>query len=161
MKNKCKVYPFVICNKPNKSTHSDYINNQGWGNGYVAVPKEHPLYGYHYSDYIKVKNLENIPFNKNYLGLIIFGSNDKKEENTLPLDLFINVNCGLTCSRKMTDFIFNQAKFLDRKRPKGDYWIFGFDTSHLDDNPCNWNKKNVIKETLKLKKILKEFKLTK
>ncbi len=29
---------------------------RGWGNGYIGLPKEHPLYGVHYDDYDKYES---------------------------------------------------------------------------------------------------------
>lgn len=137
---------------------NDWLNgsDHGWGNGYVAISKEHPLFKKHYSDKIKVNNIEDIPFNGNYLGLMcaMFKSS---EENMVSLDVLINVHCGLTYSDAMIESFISKVEFIDCEKPEGEFWVFGFDTCHCDDNQDNWTKENVIAETLKLKEILENF----
>lgn len=42
METKC--YALIV------DTSWSFVKDKGWGNGYVAVPKEHPLYGVDYND---------------------------------------------------------------------------------------------------------------
>jgi hypothetical protein len=51
----------------------------------------------------------------------------------------INVHRGLTYS-----------DFGDGINASKNWWVFGFDTSHYDDNLENWPKERVIEETKKL-----------
>ncbi len=101
--------------------------HRGGCNGYVAVPKEHPFYGKGYSDKIEIANIEEIPFNGNYIGLLC-NSIDSDNPNTLSLDLAINVHGGITYAHGELGGI--------EKDLLGELWWFGFDTGHCDDlNP--------------------------
>lgn len=101
---------------------NDWLSNtfeHGWGNGYVIIPKGHPLYGVDYDDI-----------------------------HELMPSLY--VHGGLTYSNYVTSDnpIYSE----------GDGWIVGFDTNHYGDNPNNWKKEDVIKETENLKKQLMNYK---
>lgn len=145
---KIKCIPFIEENYWLVGVH-------GWGNGYVAVPKHHPLFGKNYSDKIKVDNISDIPFNGNFIGLMC---HDREDPNNISLDLLINVHCGLTYSEKIREEFIEKAEFLDSEKPDEEYWVFGFDTCHFEDNKDNWTKEKVIEETLKLKEIIENFK---
>ena len=139
-----KLFSFTVEN--------DWTHDYGWGNGYVAVPKEHSLYEKSYSDKVKVKDAAKIPFNGNFISLLCASLDNDADKNLIPLDLAINVHGGITFSNSVTSL-----KKAPSYIPK-DYWVFGFDTAHAGDNQINWTKENVQKETKKFKKQLKKFK---
>jgi hypothetical protein len=146
---KTKCIPFV--------RKTDWLGmfDHGWGNGYVAVPEGHPLFGKDYSAEFQVTDKDKIKFNGNYIGLLC-----KSLEDTgmISLDLLIDVHCGLTFSDDIDALPIDNAEFIGCKKPTGSkYWVFGFDTCHCDDNESNWPKEKVIEETLKLKEILENF----
>jgi hypothetical protein len=91
----------------------------GWGNGYISLPPSHPLYEKHYN---------NINDNDEYF---------------IPHGLWTYSNYFSSFNKNHISLIyFNDIEINDKD------WILGFDTSHLGDNPKNWNKNKVIKETL-------------
>lgn len=94
--------------------------------GYVAVAEPHPLYGKHYNESVVVPDETKIPFNNNFLGLLGMAASGMPS-NIVPLDLFIQVHCGLTWSSDRAPGI--QSNSL------GKQWWFGFDTSHAGDAP--------------------------
>lgn len=57
----------------------------------------------------------------------------------LTCDNIIKVHGGITCSQ-----------FGDGKYAPKDWWVFGFDTCHWNDNLDNWPKEAVIEETMNL-----------
>ncbi len=99
------------------------LNWSGNLNGYVAVPKSHPFYGKSYRDRVKIKSLDKIVFNGNYIGLLC--AIDPEKQNELSLDLAIEVHGGLTYADDGMQAIGENAL--------GDLWWFGFDTAHCDD----------------------------
>lgn len=120
----------------------------GWGNGYVAVPPEHPLYGVVYHN-IKFPNIivhGGVTFTEPMMvGCRTFGSNMAVEEE------YIGKRQPL----------FNTAELLDGE-VQDDWWLIGFDTCHHDDNANNWPKERVIDEVTELqKKLEKMFNLKK
>lgn len=150
MKTK-KCVPFVVKNGWLKGM------DHGWGNGYVAVPEGHPLFGKGYSEEIHVADKGSIKFNGNYIGLLCHSF---KDSDSVSLDLLIDVHCGLTFSGELSNLRLSGVDFLGMdKLPTEKLWVFGFDTCHCDDNSQNWSKEEVVKETLKLKDILENFTL--
>lgn len=134
------------------------ISNYGWGNGYVAVPKEHPLFGMDYdsvlidtTDLKGLINVHNIEYNDNY--------------KTIELSDLVSAHGGLTMSGSANDFTSNDSvkkyplEFLDNTTEINwdNYWIFGFDTCHCYDNERNCNKDYVIRETLDLQEQLESI----
>ena len=106
----------------------------GWGNGYVAVPKSHPLFGKEYIDSDEVSDIA------------IHGGITYSEGLALSfLTPLPDVHPD-----DLTEFEYAQ------KNPD-DYWVFGFDTAHWQDSPITWPKERVIQETDKLAEILKSF----
>ena len=99
----------------------------GWGNGYVAVHRSHPLFGKEYNKPIHLygKKLEYLI---DVHGGITFSNTDGKT----------NLN------RITVDEKGNEVPYI-KKNPK-DWWVFGFDTAHFQDNANNWTKQAVIKE---------------
>lgn len=99
------------------------MGHSGNLNGYVAITKDHPLFGKLYSDKIKVN--EEPKFNGNYIGLLCAAFDDKKEENVYSIDMALNVHGGITFSRA-------ELAGVD-KELFGELWWFGFDTAHAGD----------------------------
>lgn len=133
---------------------SGLVLKRGWGNGYVGVPSNHPLFGKPTDYRIKVEN-EDIPFNGNIIGLLVESFNPEREN--LPLDLVIPVHGGLTFS---SDELPNRAIIVSKNKPiEGEkYWWFGFDTAHCDDNKTNCNFDFVLDQSNKLCHFLTKYK---
>lgn len=91
-------------------------------NGYVAIPKEHSLYGKDWSDSIPVKH--ETEFNGNYIGALI-SAFEEKNEGLQRIDCLFNVHGGITYSRPELIMVDSEIT--------GDVWWFGFDTAHADD----------------------------
>ena len=113
---KTKILSFVVRNTWLPGT------DHGWGNGYVIIFKDHPMYGKHYND-----------FNQN-----------------------IYVHGGLTFSSHISE-MENFTGYSDEEIKDG--WVIGFDTAHLHDNIYNWPKREVLKETERLRKQIIELSL--
>lgn len=146
-----KTYAFIIQRSKWSQVES------GYANGYVAITKEHPLFGMSYSDEVEV-DPNTVQFNGNYIGL--FCAAGRENENMLSLDLAINVHGGLTYSRALTDKQREMCDWLG-EIPTGhneNLWVFGFDTAHCDDNAETCDKDFCIAETLKLQQILQDWK---
>lgn len=132
---------------------TDFLSgtSHGWGNGYVAVPKEHPFYGKKYDEYVKVKSIDNIKNNEAYIPIFLnLMEKDKIENKLIRLDVLIDVHGGITLSKPYTE-----CNWLSwDEKPEDDpnnWWVFGFDTTHVDDNLDNWPKSRVEGETLRFK----------
>lgn len=128
--------------------------NHGWGNGYVAIPKEHVLYNKSYNSVLM--NCTNLN------GLIdVYNIEYNESYKKIRVDDLIFVHGGLTLSESASFLYDDMAKeypfiFLDDIDgvDLNDYWLFGFDTCHCDDNHHNCTKEYVIKETLDLQEQL-------
>lgn len=106
----------------------DFIANGGYANGYVAVPPEYP---YHSVDCDKL--LVDV-----HGGLTFDAS--AKEINNATLGNWSNL-----------EFLGEEIDLPD------DYWVFGFDTLHCDDNITNWPRERCVEETLRLKEQLEKM----
>ena len=112
----------------------------GWGNGYVAVHRTHPLFGKEY----------NKPLQPDVDGE--------------SLDCIVNVHGGITYSRIDTRSDLNRITIDENgnevpfnvENPE-DWWVFGFDTGHYMDNITNWPKEAVIEETKRFEQELNKF----
>lgn len=74
-------------------------------------------------------------------------------------DEVLDVHGGITWDNKFNINHFKDIEFITpnvNSIPE-DWRVFGFDTMHIDDNPNNWNKEKVIKETLDLQQQLEEL----
>lgn len=92
--------------------------------GYVSVEPHHPLYSKNSYDSIVVPDDAEIRYNGNVFGLLgMMGSG--LPSNIVRIDMYIQVHCGITWSRKYAPGI--QLDSL------GKLWWFGFDTSHAGD----------------------------
>lgn len=106
----------------------DFFANGGYANGYVAVPPEHP---YHGIDYYKL--LVDIH------GGLTFDASAKE------------INNATSGKWSNLEFLGEETELPD------DYWVFGFDTLHCDDNIKNWPRERCVEETLNLKEQLEKM----
>jgi hypothetical protein len=98
----------------------------GYGNGYVAVPPDHPYARVRFDD-------EKLDW------LFVHGGITYSE----PADLEEGI------------FLLEDAEFVGGGSfVPDDYWVFGFDTCRIGDNLETWGKERLINETLFLKKQL-------
>jgi hypothetical protein len=156
-----KTYSFII--KRNQSSYPS-----GYANGYVIVDNSHSLFGKKYSDMIEVENIDDMPFNGNFIGMFITACNSERKENELSLDMAIDVHGGLTLSDYFTRLTKQDIEWLNVPKKiqnafkhigdSKDYWIFGFDTAHCNDDLESWPREKCIEETLKLQSILEDWK---
>lgn len=113
---------------------------RGTHNGCVAVPPEHPMHGEHMDD-------------DACLALRVHGGITLSESVILPAERRGRMVKPEFIGKRIP--ALDGAEYLtgDKDIPD-DWWIFGFDTCHFSDNATNWNRHNVISETLHLKKQL-------
>lgn len=107
---------------------------RGHWNGYVRVPKDHPLYRVSYCTphpALKKSAVEHQPVGKRGAIPLMCASVSGDE---LRGDLYFDVHGSLT---------FSGSRIGDQK---GDDWWFGFDTHHCDDTPENCPKEYVIEQ---------------
>ena len=100
---------------------NDWLNGMchGWGNGYVAIPKEHPLYGKHYSDKVKIKNPDKVRFNDNYIGLLCVDSDDFKN---MLRDIFPSTNRSALGLMKGKALTYENWRLIDICRVLNVLW---------------------------------------
>ena len=135
----------------------DFSYIHGWGNGYVGVKKDHPLYGKHYRDLISI-DVTTVTYNGNAISAFCYSLDENRDDSKLPIDLAIDVHCGVTFSghfSKLRDC--NNHEIIKDEEEGEEYWYFGFDTIHAADSLSNWPKEAVIKETEKLLNILENW----
>jgi hypothetical protein len=65
----------------------------------------------------------------------------------------VNIHGGLTFSEAIEEIDWPE---IPADAPKNG-WVVGFDTCHFGDNPYNWSKEAVLKETERLKKQLENY----
>lgn len=111
-----------------KAVGDDFIANGGYANGYVAVPPEHPYHG---------KNYDDVPVEIH--GGLTFDSDAA------------SINLSTTGNWSNLEFLGEETSLPD------DYWVFGFDTLHCDDNITNWPRERCVEETLRLKEQLEKM----
>lgn len=105
----------------------DFVANGGYANGYVAVPPGHPYHGVGYD-----KLLVDIH------GGLTFDASAKEINNA-------------------TSGNWSNLEFLGEETClPNDYWVFGFDTLHCDDNIKNWPRERCVEETINLKEQLEK-----
>ena len=105
------------------------VVNAGWGNGYVLISEEHPLYGKGYDEIHEL-----MPELSVHGGLTFADDSERLKENWTEL-----------------------AKELHGDNKK--YWIVGFDTVHYGDNLINCSREYVLKETENLAKQLENYEI--
>lgn len=104
------------------------IQRNMWGgnfNGYVSVPEGHPLHGKDYATLINVPDVDKVPFNGNYIGLLMAAGSPETEAGLLRIDMALNVHGGVT-------YADNGLNGIERGL-FGNIWWFGFDTAHSGD----------------------------
>lgn len=72
----------------------------------------------------------------------------------------VNVHGGLTfdASAKEVNERWKSLEFIgDETELPDDYWVFGFDTLHCNDNITNWPRERCVEETIKLKEQLEKM----
>lgn len=111
-----------------KAVGKDFIANGGYANGYVAVPPEHPYYG---------KDYDNVPVEIH--GGLTFDSDAA------------SINLSTTGNWDNLEFLGEETSLPN------DFWVFGFDTLHCDDNITNWPRERCVEETLRLKEQLEKM----
>lgn len=115
--------------------------SHGTHNGYVAIPPEHPLHG---------KDMIDDAVD----ALDVHGGITFSDPMIVPSE----DNDGIKMNPKYVGKrhpLLDSAEYLtEEKNIPDDWWIFGFDTCHCNDNTWNWNRRKVISETLHLKEQL-------
>lgn len=115
---------------------------RGTHNGYVAVPLGHPCYQ---GDY----------YESPLADLEVHGGITYSEP------CFYEKIDGVAYRADYTGLwnsLLEEAEYItEDKAIPNDWWIVGFDTCHLRDNPINWNRERVIAETLRLKEQLEQL----
>ena len=71
----------------------------------------------------------------------------------------IPVHGGITFydTGKVCMDIFEDIEWIDPEVDLNNYYVFGFDTCHYEDNLENWNREKVIEETLFLKEQIQKI----
>ena len=118
----------------------------GWGNGYVAVPPEHPLHGVIYYD-VRFPNII-VHGGVTFTEPCVYGERTAASGRKIAQS-----SVGKRCWQ------LQHGEPLDGEIPD-DWWLIGFDTYHHDDNANNWPRERVIDEVTELqRKLEKMFKL--
>lgn len=121
------LYTLIIENHLKKSMRISGFSKRyfeyGWGNGYVLLPKNHPFYNIDY-DNINVYVHGGLTYSN------LFKSKEfSKWVENLEFD---------------GDVTYENFNFFN------DYWMIGFDTSHLGDTEYSCPKSYVMNETISL-----------
>ena len=122
---------FIVSN----SWANSPISEHGEYNGYVAVPQTNRYHGKSWDEINKCVSVHGgVTFSEPATnGDCTFSSKREYKPEYI----------GKPC------YILDNAEFITGNTEiGGDWWIFGFDTFHCDDNKQNWNKQAVIAETL-------------
>ena len=116
--------------------HGDY-------NGYVAVPPTNKYHGKTWDvmdGYVKVHG-----------GVTFSEPATNGKETAVSKRKYKSEYVGKPCA------VLEDAEFITGNTEIGtDWWIFGFDTFHCDENPVSWSRRAVVEETLSLKSQLEE-----
>jgi len=133
--------------------------DRGLYNGYVAVYKDHPLFGKEYDDRIELPEAtrKKIKFNGNWLGLI---AESGKEDEKISLDMVVEVHGGITYADSGESFtnLSGTPEGRGLNKLNEDWWIFGFDTAHAGDTMGEWTREKTLKEARKLSRELNKVK---
>lgn len=90
--------------------------------GYVGIPKEHPLYGKNYSDYLDIKK-EDIE-GREVSGIIPLFCACLDKDERVKIDVYFQCHGGITYSGGGEQSEYPIAS---------DLWRFGFDCAHAGD----------------------------
>lgn len=113
---------------------SGYEFEHGTHNGYVAVPPENKYHGRSYEDMAEIDVHGGITFSEPATYPDVMNGREIKQE-------YIGKRNEL----------LEKAEFIsDNTEIGNDWWIFGFDTAHFNDNKYDWDRQAVIEETLSL-----------
>ena len=117
-----------------------YESEHGTHNGYVAVPSENKYHGKSWEE------MEDF----NVHGGITFS------EPVIYPDKMHGIGIRKEFIGKR-NLILEEAEFITENTEIGDdWWIFGFDTFHFNDDKISCDKEYVIQETLNLQRQLEE-----
>ena len=122
-------------------TEHDYPS--GWGNGYMAVPPEHPLWGKTYFD-------DDFPDLAVHGGVTFTEPCVYGDRTATSLREIVPRMVGKRCWQ------LRNGELLDGEIPD-DWWLIGFDTSHVYDNDDNWSRERVIDEVTELQQQLEQM----
>lgn len=109
----------------------------GWGNGYVAVPPGHPLWGKTYND-------DGFP------DIDVHGGVTFTEPCVYGARLAASGREVVPLLEGQRCWQVQNGELLDGDIPDN-WWLIGFDTCHADDNADAWTKDRVIEETTELR----------
>jgi hypothetical protein len=122
----------IISSISNRQTQ-EFMDIFGYGNGYVAIPPDHPYYGMDESN----KDLDWIQVH----GGITYGSS------------IIDTYGEYAPMLQEAESVFGRFTDPEEKRTVGplieipkDYWLIGFDTCHGRDNRKNWDRDRLAEE---------------
>lgn len=128
-KFKCYAFLCTAVNEQHRVCGS--MSSAGYANGYVAIPKEHPLYGISYDD----------------VDIDVHGGLTFAEKSEVVNDLF---------DKNKTEYLESELPNGYWVLGIG-YWVFGFDTMHFMDNLDNCPREWCIAETNRLKQQLENW----
>lgn len=114
-----KVQYFCVENE--QYTMGTYVVERGWGNGYLVLSKNHPVWGIHYD--------------------VINESHHLGAHGGWTFSQFYH-----KMKKQASKFITEESPL----EINDDDWIIGFDTAHYDDNLINWPKEEVFSHVREL-----------
>ena len=98
------------------------FNVMGHRCGYVGIPKNHPLYGKEYSDYLEIKKAD--VGDRKISGIFPLLSACLDEDERIRIDAYFSCHGGIT---------FADGGENSNYPIESDLWGFGFDCAHCDD----------------------------
>ncbi len=98
------------------------FNAMGHRCGYVGIPKNHPLYGKEYSDYLEIKKADVGDRKISGIFPLLLACLDKDER--IHIDAYFSVHGGIT---------FADGGENSNYPIESDLWWFGFDCGHAGD----------------------------
>jgi hypothetical protein len=114
-----KVKYFCVQNE--QYTTGTYVVERGWGNGYLVLLKDHPLWGIHYD---VINDSHHLGAHGGWTFSQSYNKMKKQSSKFITDESHLEIN--------------------------DDDWIIGFDTSHYDDRLDNWPKEKVFKHIREL-----------
>lgn len=126
-KFKCFAFLSTAINDECRKTSGIWKGDCGYANGYVAIPKNHPLYRKTYD-----------------------------EANDAGINVHGGLTFSASIVDVLSRFDLWGVDWLDGEIPE-DYWVFGFDTLHYGDTLEEWSCEKCIAEVNKLKKQFENY----
>lgn len=126
--------------------HPECMFNSGYLCGYVNIPPEHPWYGKHYTDRVRIATTAKTIGSGDHsliADLMLMADDNDEEPLYFRIDYIIGVHGGITYS--------------NRNQYEKESWCFGFDCDHYGDSPKYWTVERVTEELEWLAKQLKEY----